>query len=748
MKISFTLDGQHKSVVREIADPVLEILREDCGKKEIKQGCSPQGACGSCMVVINGKPRLSCTLRAKNISNKNIQTTSSIPPRLKHILEQSFVAHGATGCGYCMPAILHQIATLLQHVPEPDEGLIDKALHMHSCPCLGFSALKKAIQAVIQSTKLPAGNLHPRGRLALWGKRARVGDISAPQLLHAIPVFSARAVCRLEKLNIPEAQSDIFVLSSQNSPAPFFQRIGENIQHTDALLALIFSEDRAKAEQFSREISAQYSEHSHSPSRAQTRSFQTNPTTPLPSKLHWVDIEENIAPQDAGYLETEACFIQKDQIIVNGIPIHSLKHRYPNHQIESWAAGGSFGGRRQDHWVDWAVHGATTLNRPVLLALSMEDSIRIRPKSPAFHLSLSLGYQKNGALQALKGSIEIDGGARPELCEGLLDTIIKNIQSLYTIPSIELQLSLISKSTAVFQPLLDQGMRAVSIGLEALIEKARMQLQMDAISIRSLNMKSNRHQKILENIREPYQTAIKMLPEEHSIGFACSSFSSSKKQVAKIQITVEETDLILIQGSQSDTGDFLEYQLIETLHQRTGIPLENIVYDVSSQYVSEPSNHFLHQKALQYACSSFFERLEEAPLSDLIGERFEGEAIYNPEEYEFDSAAGFSVSFALLSPKKHPLQIQTFSQGTIFQNTALSLAYLQGVQFRSLGIETLHYQDNLLPSLLFRQLNIPKAKESPIFTLQFQPDIIMDIEASISASVFAAMNNASKICLI
>ena len=258
--IIFTLDGEEISVQRQNTDSVLDILREDCHKKEIKQGCSPQGACGSCMVLVKGKPRLSCTLRAKNIAKKDLQTIASIHPKLKHRLEQTFISHGASSCGYCMPAILHQIATLLHHVPQPSESLINKALHMHSCPCLGFSTIKDAVTSLIQDKDLPAGNLHPRGRLSLWGKRTRVGDISVPNMLHAIPVFATQAMGKLDKLQIPEPSENIFVLSSKNSSSPLFQQQDVPFNRVDTLLALVLSEDKFAAKEFASQITAEYSD--------------------------------------------------------------------------------------------------------------------------------------------------------------------------------------------------------------------------------------------------------------------------------------------------------------------------------------------------------------------------------------------------------------------------------------------------------------------------------------------------------
>ena len=738
MNIPFTLDGKECSVEREIGDSVLDILRDDCQRTEIKQGCSPQGACGSCMVVINGKPRLSCSLRAKNISGKTLQTLVSLDPKLKHKLEQAFVAWGATGCGYCMPAILHQMATLLHHIPRPTDKQLNKALHMHACPCLGFDSIKKAIQTIIEDAPLPDGNLHPRQRLALWGERSRVADISVPTLLHLVPVFADRFSGKLESIEIPECPERMYVLTAETSSDPIFLSVGESFARVDALCALVLSTDKASAVLFAEKIQCKSSTSMPKSFPQKTERLQTENWAETPNNLHWVEIEQEIPSQDAGYIETEACFVQNSQIIVNGIPIQNLHKRYPSYEIESWAAGGSFGGRTQDSWVDWAVYAEKQLGLPVLLALSMSDSIRCRPKSPAYRIHLSLGYQADGQMQALKGSVEIDGGQKPELCQSLLESFISALQEPYAIPFLNLSVDLVSNSSALLHPLRPQGIQAISTALEGLVQKMRTHLLADPFNIRLQNLRSDLHREILTESQEPYLEALKHLAPEHSLGLACSMFSPKPESDATINLVFEDNDLLMIQGPQPDTGDFLEYSLIEIVHQETGIPLKNIGYEVISSFSSAPSAPFLLQKAVQFACYSLAEALEEHPIEELIGQSFLGTASIDPEE----ELSVFAVSFAELSSKGLPTQIHTNAQGLPFQNKTLAQSYLKGIQYRSLGTERCTYQDNKLPTSLFSQLHQPKAKVSPTFRIGIRADLLTAIEVPVSASVFAAIQIA------
>ena len=72
MKLQFHLDDHPISVEIDERHQVLDLLRNTCDRKDLLAGCSPQGVCGSCLIIVKGKPRLACTLRAKNIHNKQV----------------------------------------------------------------------------------------------------------------------------------------------------------------------------------------------------------------------------------------------------------------------------------------------------------------------------------------------------------------------------------------------------------------------------------------------------------------------------------------------------------------------------------------------------------------------------------------------------------------------------------------------------------------------------------------------------
>ena len=118
---SFTLDGAPVSVVAEPKTPVLDVLREQLGVTGAKGGCAPQALCGCCTVLVDGRPRVSCTLPTKSIAGKQITTLGGVTPDVRSALAEGFVRAGAVQCGYCTPGIALSAAALLEADPDPSE---------------------------------------------------------------------------------------------------------------------------------------------------------------------------------------------------------------------------------------------------------------------------------------------------------------------------------------------------------------------------------------------------------------------------------------------------------------------------------------------------------------------------------------------------------------------------------------------------------------------------------------------------
>jgi aldehyde oxidoreductase len=145
-KVSFTLNGKAVSVPYEPGMHFLEVLREGCGIVSAKNGCAPEGTCGCCLVLIDGRPALSCLRKPEQLQGHEVTTLEGIPDEMRRVLAEAFVLEGGVQCGFCIPGIVVRASSLLQNGQASSRESIEKALDGHLCRCTGYVRIVDAIQ--------------------------------------------------------------------------------------------------------------------------------------------------------------------------------------------------------------------------------------------------------------------------------------------------------------------------------------------------------------------------------------------------------------------------------------------------------------------------------------------------------------------------------------------------------------------------------------------------------------------------
>ena len=143
--VSFWLgDRQVEVMVRPLAT-LQSVLREQLGQTAAKEGCR-QGGCGSCTVLVDGEPMLSCLLPVEDLDGRRVTTLETITPAdgLDPI-QQAFVDERAFQCGYCTPGMVMVATALLDHTAAPDEAAIAEALSGNICRCTGYQPILRAV---------------------------------------------------------------------------------------------------------------------------------------------------------------------------------------------------------------------------------------------------------------------------------------------------------------------------------------------------------------------------------------------------------------------------------------------------------------------------------------------------------------------------------------------------------------------------------------------------------------------------
>src|SRR5438876_1834393 len=144
--IKFTLNGEAAEVAFAPHKTLLEVLREDLGLTGTKHGCE-LGECGTCTVLVDSEPVLSCLALPADLQGAPITTVEGMAEggRL-HPLQQAFVELGAAQCGYCTPGILLTAQALLADRPNPTRQEIKEALAGNLCRCTGYTKILDAVE--------------------------------------------------------------------------------------------------------------------------------------------------------------------------------------------------------------------------------------------------------------------------------------------------------------------------------------------------------------------------------------------------------------------------------------------------------------------------------------------------------------------------------------------------------------------------------------------------------------------------
>ena len=155
--VHFTVNGDEVSLPVQPGQSLAKLLREQLRLTGTKIGCS-EAECGSCTVVIEGKPILSCAYPAQRAEGKHVLTIEGLSKLdgnedTLHPLQQAFVLHGAVQCGFCIPGMLMTAYALLERNPDPTKEDIHHALKHTFCRCAGYPTIEKAVLAAAKAIR-------------------------------------------------------------------------------------------------------------------------------------------------------------------------------------------------------------------------------------------------------------------------------------------------------------------------------------------------------------------------------------------------------------------------------------------------------------------------------------------------------------------------------------------------------------------------------------------------------------------
>jgi len=252
---------------------LLDVLRDRLGLISPKDGCQPLGQCGCCTVLIDGKPRLSCTMPASVAEGKSVTTLEGLSEADRQTLADCFVRAGGVQCGFCIPGIAMRAHALTGRKAEPSRDEIAADLRAHLCRCTGYTKIVDAIELLARTRRgegdngsAIAGRVGERlgkygGHDAVLGRHQYIDDIALPGMLHGALRLADHPRARVKRINTAPAldiPGVIRVVTAADVPGdryvgliesdwPVFVAVGDETRYVGDVIAAVVAETESAA---------------------------------------------------------------------------------------------------------------------------------------------------------------------------------------------------------------------------------------------------------------------------------------------------------------------------------------------------------------------------------------------------------------------------------------------------------------------------------------------------------------------
>lgn len=544
--VTFTLNGTETTASYEPGMHFLEVLREECGVTSVKDGCSPQGFCGCCTILVDGRPALACLKKPEQVAGASVTTLEGLPEATRRLIAESFVREGGVQCGYCVPGIAVRTASLLSagHAHEPEA--VENALSAHLCRCTGYARVEKGIlaagEAARSGARAPAaapgqgvgdGAPRYRGEEMVLGAKEFVGDMKLPGMLHAALVLSPHPRARFLGLDASAALAApgvVRVLTSADVPGerhvglvtrdwPVLVAPGEETRCLGDVLAVVVADTQFHARQAAKLVKVEAEELPPvtSPEEAlapgaprlhpggnllDVCAFSRGDVdAALAGSAHVVSKRFTTQRIEHAFLEPEACLaVPLDdgrlKVYSQGQGVHDDQLQVaavlgvPREavEVELVTNGGAFGGKE-----DLSVQGQTALaafllKEPVRLVLTREQSILLHPKRHPLTMDYTVGCDAEGRLTAVRARIVGDTGAYASVGAKVLERAAGHSCGPYHVPAVDVEAKTVYTNNLVCGAMRGFGVNQSAFAIEGCLDILAERVGLDGYDIRERNV--------------------------------------------------------------------------------------------------------------------------------------------------------------------------------------------------------------------------------------------------------------------
>jgi xanthine dehydrogenase molybdenum-binding subunit len=540
-----TLNGREVDLVADPGASLLDLLRDSAGLRSMKDGCAPEGSCGACTVIVDGRAVVSCAQPATRFAGREVLTLEGLAPATRDAWADAFVATGATQCGYCTPGIVMKAEALLARSAEPAPSEVARSLAGNLCRCTGYARVVDAITHVAAARRgdeppfAPCwrdgiGAPAPRyeGREQSLGERPFVGDLVVPGMLHAALRFSdhPRAVVRAIHTEAAErAPGVVRVVTAADVPGERVQGLltrdwpvlvarGETTRYVGDVLVAVAAETRAQARAAAALVEVEYDvlapvstpEAALAPDapalhpggnllstsvvrrgdvdRALGRSAHVATGRFTTQRIEHAFLEPEAAlavPEDGGTLRVHS---QGQGAWEDRRQLASLLGMPETAvRVTQVPTGGAFGGKEDLGAQPYAALLAQLTGRPVLLRLSRRESLRFHPKRHPMTIDATVGCDARGRLTAVRARIVGDTGAYASVGAKVLERAAGHACGAYRVRNVDVEARAVYTNNAPCGAMRGFGVPQVTFALEGLLDELAERAGVDGWEIRWRN---------------------------------------------------------------------------------------------------------------------------------------------------------------------------------------------------------------------------------------------------------------------
>ncbi|HEU4356284.1 MAG TPA: selenium-dependent xanthine dehydrogenase [Actinomycetota bacterium] len=542
--MDLTLNGEPVSVDVRAEMSLLELLRDELGVMSVKDGCAPEGSCGACTVLIDGKAVVSCAQKAVHAVGRSVVTQEGLPPEERERWADCFVASGASQCGFCSPGILMKAEAFLTKHPEPTRDEIARGLAGNLCRCTGYVKIVDAIELMARARRgepVPeperSGRVGARaarylGRELALGDKPYINDIRPEGVLHGALRFSDHPRATVLGIDTSAAEAHpgvVAVLTAADVPGERVQglitrdwrqlvAVGETTSYVGDVLAIVLAETRHAAREAAALVEVGYEalEPVTDPSAAlepDAPALHEDGNLLSTSAIRRGDVDAEL--ESAAHVLTETfrtqfiehAFLEPESALAVPEPDGSVHVSSQGQgvwedrrQIASFlgveedrvrvtqvANGGAFGAKEDLNVQCHAALGAVRTGRPVLLTLSRAESMRFHPKRHPLTMTYTVGCDAEGRLLGVRARIVGDTGAYASVGDKVLERACGHACGPYRFPAVDVEARAVYTNNPPCGAMRGFGVNQVAFAIEGMLDRLAERVGIDGWEIRWRN---------------------------------------------------------------------------------------------------------------------------------------------------------------------------------------------------------------------------------------------------------------------